>query len=522
MCRFDRFNWLFLACCLILLNISLLAVNVNADNAFALRYTNIMWQGYPFSLLIQPGHRFFPELFYSHIGYAFTVDPILWSRIVLATNSLVLTCSIYYFVKTLGLSNINASITTGGILCSIPILNLLHPTLYHYYVFSHGIHGFLISYILIVLALFYRLLKEPLNMFQVISLILLCALCIISNISFLLASVVPFGGYLVMIMLRKDVLDYRPLTQWLMIMCCSFVISYLLQIWLGGLSLFSFEEIKTKPIKEEVFLWFQQSRMVEQLLDIKVSGYFLYVLVASVISSIITLTYHKRNSFLNGQFFVNSIFLSWIPLYLLAFWYLGAANIRHIPFILLFAGPVLVLNILNFIGFNMFLHKLKVAAVILLATVASILFFQTSYQPYVHYAELYDHLQELKNQKKIGYNGLSNYWVSGVSFNNGFNIQPITYSGEPLSFANDILASWDWTEDKKKERKYTFIVNVCTNKCHYEQDKLVNYFGKYSEVDIFESGDKSYEIYIYPNGAQTQSYYQSLMNLVNKKISVSL
>ena len=507
--------WSVVLLALALLNLYCLRINVNADSLFPFRYVRSLLEDPELFLVVQPAARFFPEWLYAWLAYLISPDPLIWSRIVIAINTSILALSLVYFFTVLGYQKKQVlSLTVAGLLL-IPVLNLLHLNVLVYFVFSPGIHGTLISFLLVSAALVYGwITKGRINKVQALVFVLLNSALIASDVIYVMAFSLPVLAVMMYLYLFKKQSARVSFTiSGLVVMSIAVgtVVLELLQGWDifllqqgGGFSGLS------------VLAWLQDNRLFEQMLDRDVAGFLLEVIAVSyLVSGVFVITRIKRS--LTGLEWFNVLHLTWLPILLCAMWYADKENLRLIPHLILLSPLVLICNVMYW-----FKHKYS-SQVLLWMTLAlgGLVTFLNydSKRPSVTHTSIYEYLNVLADQGKIGPYGLGDYWLSHSTYPGEIELWTITSQAKPYVFASNALNYWHYPNGEKQPRQFHFIVNrknEGAKKWVLDVKALEDTFGRWQQTLGYQYRNKMYEIYVFDQPMETDLFYQSLERSLQK------
>ncbi len=517
--KYDLLGWTTLVVSFLLINVYCLNINLNADSSFPLRYISALFDSAPHLISVQPGSRIFPEWFYSAIVSIFTSHPLQWLRGVILINITVLLLSLYYFCRTLQYTATNAKLICSLILSLIPALNIFHHNVLVYFVFSPGIHGFYIAYIIFSFALTYQILTAKQTTFQMLFYFLIVSLCAFSNVAFLLA-VLPSCVLLIIWLKAKSQIHWKPILSWSVITVIAIVASNILISAVDQLDSIILMSQSQPMFEVGIKPWlFENNRLYHQLNDRTVSGYSFEILLFSVITSLIILIKSLFRKAITNSVVVNLLFIPWLFVFLLAMWSINKGNVRWIPFLLLFSPFILLSNLNYLIHWIKFRYLSTLCWVFITAGVISFILFKKPNTPYIRYHQIIPILESLRSQNKINQFGLADYWVGNMAHDSDFELAPISSSGRPRFFATNLFKAWSWDGQKLQRKKMTFLVNVCGEnmKCAFDEEKLSKTLGPFDEKINKPVGNKAYLIYIYKEGINLSAYYDYAESIIKQQ-----
>jgi|GEM_PF-4979394 len=515
----DLLTAFILLASLVLLNVYCLNININTDSSFSLRYVLSLSDQAPDLLVVQPGNRLFPEWAYSFLIAQVTQDPLLWSRLMIAINTLLLAGTTCYFASTLGLKQRDAINATAMLLLITPATALLHHHYHIYFIHSPGIHGHYVPYILLAFALSLQLLNRATattNPWHGLFYVLVLAACAGSNIAFVLA-VVPSLMSVILWQSWKQETNLKKVSVWALLTFTGLALSWLWVALVAHLDAFSLKSLGSTWFNQSFIDWLSlDNRYLHQVADREISGYAAEIMVASLVSSVVVLVLHLRKASSNSLTVVNLLYMSWVPVFLLAMWAVDKENIRHTPFLLLAAPAMLIINVLSWWP-NSWSRNLywTTIAVFLCATSATLIYFDDS-KPYIQNHRVMDLLKQLKNEGQINHHGLSDYWVANMAGTSPFTMAPIMPNGRPHGFANDLLDVWQWQDQQPSHKNMTFIVNKCSlsNQCALRVNAIKRHYGPWDQRFELVDNNKIFYVYVYSQGIDLKVFYQQMERLV--------
>lgn len=506
--------WSVFASAIIILNIYCLRINLNADSLFPYRYIASLFSGTKNLIIIQPGSRIFPEWLYSAIAYQLTTDSMVWSRIVIFFNSLLLGLSFLYLFKKMGFDQQKTLLFTTVGLLIIPILNLLHLNVLIYFIFSPGLHGFFMPYLIFCLALFIGWYSQTkISKLSVTFFIVTCSLLIASNLNFMLAFLIPLAALILILIVFKQVKLQLGLKFYIIILA-SVVFGVLLAKvlpFIPGLKFlhndFSFFNVRFSD-------WVKNSELIHKIHTRKIVGYFFEIFVISQLLSVYCI-YHfvKRKQNRSDKLVLfNIIHLMWPPLLIFAFWAINKQSIRLMPYVLLFSPMLLVINTIQV--FKKQLNSVYLLILVLLLSIISAYAFWDVKRPYIQHKNIENTLLKLQESNQIQGAGLSDYWISNISFDKNLELLPIDKFGKALLFAVDAKQFWQkGVVNIKNEKNIDFIVNrkrIKANKWVLDEKGLIEMFGQWDDYIDKNIDNKIYRIYLYTNGVDKKLFYANL------------
>ncbi len=116
-----KYEYLLLTLSLVILNVFTNSINYNADTLFPYRYASSLYLNEGFKLFVQPGPRFFPDVFYAYIARIFTDNESLNFQLTILINSIVLITALFVFFKNILKSKSSAILLSTIFVISISI-----------------------------------------------------------------------------------------------------------------------------------------------------------------------------------------------------------------------------------------------------------------------------------------------------------------------------------------------------------------------------------------------------------------
>ena len=507
--------WSVVLIALALLNAYCLRININADTLFPYRYIQSLMEDSEVFLVVQPAARFFPEWLYAWIAYLISTDPLVWSRIVIAINTSILALSLVFFFTVLGYQRKQSlALTVTGLLV-IPVLNLLHLNVLIYFVFSPGIHGSLISFQLISIALVYRwVLHGSISNFQAIAFVILNSALVASDIIYVMAYSLPMLAVLIYLYLFKKQ-PARLLLPVTALIILSIVLGYGFLKFLQGWEIFLLQQGGGFS-GEPVLSWLQDNRLFEQILDRGIAGFVLEIIAVSYLCSCVVLIKRLKQR-VNGLELMNVLHVFWLPILLAAMWYTGKENLRLIPYMILLSPLVLISNLVYWLK-QKYSSDVVLWTLMALAGLSTYVYYDTK-RPTVTHQSIYEYLNILVAQQKIGSFGLADYWLSHSHHPGMVKLWTITPKGRPYVFASNAVDYWHHQNKQKQPREFGFIVNrknKGAKKWVLDKPALENIFGQWQQTLGYEYANKMYEIYLFDQPIITDLFYDSLEQSLQK------
>ncbi len=509
-----RIFWLLFSLVLLILNSYCLRINLNADSLFPYRYAHALLEYQTSHLVVQPGMRIFPEWLYGLIGYMFTTDMILWSRVVILINTLILGLSLVFFFHTLNFERKQSLLYTSIMLLTVPILNLLHLNVLVYLVFSPGIHGFMIPYAIICLAILFRwLINKEVSVSSAAVFILIGGVVISSNINFIIMLLAP-AAFVCVFILIKDRLQKVIVIKIFGVLACSLFAGLLLtQLIYNSLDQMIFLRNQFSFFQQSILDWMSGNELFYEMTSLNRSGYFFYILIASSLLScwfIFKQRYKKTEPIYLLNVYVVSIF----PIFMFVAWAVDKSLLRLMPHVIFFCQGLLFVNLGHAFAKRINLNILILT--VLMAGIVVTVKYYSDKSPYIQHHSIISFLDGLRANGEIKEDGLSDYWIGNALLNSNNTLLPIHYNGLPMLYAIDANAFW---EKGGKERKIDHIVNTKTRSSDewiLNEKRIARTFGEWSSVKKYELKNRMYSVYIYPNGINTEAFYQSIESELNR------
>ena len=506
--------WSVFALAIIILNIYCLRINLNADSLFPYRYIAALFSDNKNLIIIQPGSRIFPEWLYSALAYQLTTESMAWSRIVIFFNALLLGLSFLYLFKKLGFDQQKTLLFTVVGLLIIPIQNLLHLNVLIYFIFSPGLHGFFMPYLIFCLALFIGWHAQvKTSKLSVVVFIVISGLLIASNLNFMLALLIPLSILILILMAFKQMKPQLGLKLYIIILV-SIVLGVLLAKALQLIPGLKFLQNHFNFFEVSFSDWLKNNELMNKMRTRKIVGYIFEIFVISQLLSIYSI-YHFVNRKQSGGdklVLLNIIHLIWPPLIIVALWVINKQSIRLMPYILIFSPLLLVINTVQV--FKKQLNTVYLLLLILLLSIISTYVFMDTNRPYIQHNNIDETLLGLQESNQIKGVGLSDYWISNAIFHKDLELLPIDTLGKALIFAMDAKAFWHQGEVNINNEKFIdFIVNrkkIKANKWVLNEKALNKMFGQWDNYIDKNIDNKSYRIYLYTNGIDKKSFYDNL------------
>lgn len=493
----------------------------DADTLFPYRYIGALISEEPSLLIVQPGPRIFPEWGYAWLVMSLTSQVDLWSHLMLLINCTLLAGGLWYFLQQIReLDGIQSGYLLILALTAIPLLSLLQHNYLHYYIFMYGMHAFLLPYVFICFGFFIRhLFQTQTNWFKWIFLSLVLSLLVASNPLIILM----FTGPMVAVLLWLWLTGFAEKSKLLHSIVFLFITSVL-----GLLLVYIFKQIFPSILLMEnnytvfnhgLLQWFSDNKAFAHLVDIKRSGYILLIMLVAFISALIALIRFRKKPheplYLGLLFFV----VSFISFFVVT-WITDKNHIRYMPH-LIFFSPLIIFLIL---------YKIKLiksfGLIAILMSVALLLTLIFDSEPSINekkrfkvgLSEIQSELSNIKSQFTLAGDGLSDYWFSHAYISQSFQVLPMTKglnknTISPVTWAIDLNEYWLYEKGKKTPRIFNMIINYKFSdktKWIINEHVMLQTFGGYDEVVKFSKGIYDYQIYIYPKGVQSTSFYADL------------
>jgi hypothetical protein len=526
-----KYDYFLLLGALLVFYIFANTINYNADTLFPFRYSEAILSSEPFKILVQPGPRFFPDVFYAAVIRLFTNNPVLHFYLTILLNAIILAIATYIFFYSI-YKNKPISIKLSGLFI------LLFPTSYIYFksIVSYitllpGTHGFTATLSLFCVSFILQILNKKKTSF--ISYFIFATLVIILGINnqlIIAMFIAPIlGTFFVLKLICRKRFKLKPFAPVIFILVFTAIISLFSQyIW----ALFSNLEIRSmnsRYLNVSLLSWLNGSgqNLFNKIANFNATGIFLILLVASIVVSVLIVFQNvfsknlKKIDFIS--LFLNTLNVMFVLVLIGAQWTINSDTFRYMPHVYMFSTLIIMFNAVQY-GYylrpqitnkitGIFINLLLIINVINLTANPNNYDFEHTSQ----YDFLFSHIKQLKSNKLISDTGLSSYWIANSETSQyELNILPLTAHARPNIFAINAMTFW---QDNQQNRNFTFVANYLAGTEHnwaINKKTLFKRFGRPTKtIALTDERNKKYEIYLYPK-FKSKPIYKQLNKLIQK------
>lgn len=502
----------------------------NADTLFPFRYADSFFSPSNIKIIVQPGARFFPDVFYAFVGRFFTDNAIHHFYIIILINILILAFSSQNFLDHIIKDKYISTLTACIFVLLLPSSFIISKNQIPFNLLMPGMHAFTATLSLLCLNIFLKLFKHSkLRVIDYFVFAFLTLIISINNQIFILILSIPVLGSLLALKAISYNFNYKPFILISFLLSLTIIVSFFGDYFWSLFSNFHVRSQNNNYFDVSLYNWIKGNghRFFTTLFSFKHSGIFVITFIVSIFSSIYVLFKHisqpNIKNYSNKILFLNIFNLLTFFILILALWAINKHTFRYSPHLFIFSTLILTTNIIDRTKLKRYINKFLIfrITVVLLLSIIFINYIinkpQYKFEGETRYDFLFEHLDDLKSQKIISPTGLADYWIANSTEKEyDLEILPLMRLGRPDTYAMNLMDFWTINRQRKK---FTYIVNrflPVEKRWYLHKESIFKKFGLPKKIlEIKQKKWSHYEIYIYTE-LNTDSIFNHLKIIQNK------